>query len=181
MKLILSGYRPGDVSMCWKAFRTAVAVLSILSIGLPVSAANPAGDLRIEVAAAYNFVVDSNVESPSTYAPRSAYLSATYHNDGTDALTDVWAYIGDYAGDTPGIYPSRTHSGLVGIFSLQHEGGSLGTADASRYLGTIEPGESVTVYWLVSYPNLDDNGNSVTGGIKPDDDLWLEYSIWGTA
>ena len=153
----------------------------ILFLYLPVMAANPSGDLRIEVASAYNFVVDSNVESPSTYAPRSAYLSATYYNDGTDDLTDVWAYIGDYAGGTPGVYPSRTHSGLVGTFSLTHEGGALGTADATRYLGTITPGESVTVYWLVSYPNLDDNGDSVTQGIKPVDDLWLNYSIWGTA
>ena len=45
--------------------------------------------LRIEVISAYNLVVDSNVESPSTYAPRAAYLGATYHNDGTNALTDV--------------------------------------------------------------------------------------------
>ena len=35
-------------------------------------AANPDGDLRIEPIAAYNFVVDSNVESPSTDAPRAA-------------------------------------------------------------------------------------------------------------
>ncbi len=33
----------------------------------------------------------------------------------------------------------------------------------------------------MSYPNLDDNGDSVTGGIKPFDDLWLQYTIWGTA
>ena len=51
------------------------------------------GQLRIEVIAAYNLVVDSNVESPSTYAPRAAYLGATYHNDGTNALTDVVAAI----------------------------------------------------------------------------------------
>ena len=167
--------------MCRKTFRTAVVAVSVFFAGLHASAANPAGDLRIEVGTAYNFVVDSNVESPSTYAPRSAYLSATYYNDGTNALTDVWAYIGDYTNNTPGVYPSRTHAGLVGTFSLQHEGGSLGTADASRYLRTLDPGESVTVYWLVSYPNLDEEGNTVTGGIKPDDDLWLQYSIWGTA
>ena len=155
--------------------------ISFLLSATSVYAANPAGDLRIEVASAYNFVVDSNVESPSTYAPRSAYLSATYYNDGADDLTDVWAYIGDYTNGTPGIYSSRTHAPLVGTFSLTHEGGSLGTMDASRYLGTIKPSESVTVYWLVSYPNLDDAGDSVTGGIKPDDDLWLQYSIWGNA
>ena len=142
--------------------------------------------LRIEVISAYNLVVDSNVESPSTYAPRAAYLGATYHNDGTNALTDVWAFIGDYAAGTPGTYPSRAHPPLNGPlpgdeFALTHEGGALGAADATRYLGTIEPGGSVTVYWLVSYPNLDEDGKSVTGGIKPDDDLWLTYDVWGTA
>ncbi|MGD9781850.1 MAG: hypothetical protein AB7V14_06825 [Kiritimatiellia bacterium] len=59
--------------------------------------------LRIEMIAAYNLVVDSNVESPSTYAPRAAYLGATDHNDGTNALTDVWAYIGDFTNGTPGV------------------------------------------------------------------------------
>ena len=84
----------------------AAAILFWSSPG-PALAANPDGDLRIEVIAAYNLVVDSNVESPSTYAPRSAYLGATYYNDGTNPLTDVWAYIGDYTNGTPGTYPSR--------------------------------------------------------------------------
>ena len=149
-------------------------------------AANPDGDLRIEVASAYNFVVDSNVESPSTYAPRAAYLSATFYNDGTNALTNVWAYIGDYTNGTPGTYPSRYQAPYNGPlpgdeFALTHEGGTAGAADATRYLGAILPGESKTVYWLVSYPNVDEDGKTVTGGIKPDDDLWLQYGIWGTA
>ncbi len=153
---------------------------------LPAWAANPDGDLRIEVASAYNFVVDSNVESPSTYAPRAAYLSATFYNDGTNALTNVWAYIGDYTNGTPGTYPSRAQAPYIGplpgdAFALTHEGGAAGATDATRYLGTILPGESKTVYWLVSYPNVDEDGKTVTGGIKPDDDLWLQYGIWGTA
>lgn len=157
-----------------------------LVLATPALAGNPAGDLRIEVIAGYNFVVDSNIESPSSCGPRSAYLEAKYCNDGTDPLTNVWAYIGDHGAGTPGIYPSRTHDGLTGplaggAFALTHEGGSLGVTDAMRYLGTIEPGECVAVYWLLSYPTLDETGKSVTGGVKPDDDLWLEYDIWGTA
>jgi uncharacterized repeat protein (TIGR01451 family) len=149
-------------------------------------AANPDGDLRIEPIAAYNFVVDSNVESPSTYAPRAAYLSAKFHNDGTNAITNVWAYIGDYTNGTPGTYPSRAQAPYDGPlpddkFALWHEGGAAGTADATRYLGTILPGESKTVYWLVGYPNLDEQGKTVTGGVKPNDDLFLQYGIWGTA
>ena len=59
--------------------------------------------LRIELTTAPNFVVDSNVESPSSYGPAAAYLGATFHNDGTNALTNVWAYIGDSTNGTPGI------------------------------------------------------------------------------
>ena len=149
---------------------------------------NPDGDLRIEVVTAYNLVVDSNVESPSTYAPRSAYLAAKFYNDGSSTLSNVWAYIGDYTNNTPGIYPQRAHLLLDGpiepgnAFALTHEGGAMGTADASRFLGDIEPGEHVTVYWLISYPNLDASGNAVHGpSVKPDDDLFLYYDIWGTA
>ncbi len=47
--------------------------------------ANPDGDLEINPITAYNFVVDSNVLSPSTYAPESAMLAGcrrdmNFHN-----------------------------------------------------------------------------------------------------
>jgi hypothetical protein len=64
-------------------------LMTALSIGMFMAwvgvgfAANPANGLRIEVIAAYNLVVDSNVESPSTYAPHSAYLGAKFYNEGT--------------------------------------------------------------------------------------------------
>jgi uncharacterized repeat protein (TIGR01451 family) len=149
--------------------------------------ANPDGDLRVEIVTAYNLIVDSNAESPSTYAPKSAYIGAKFCNDGADALTNVWAYIGDLGAGTPGTYPSRTHAPLVGplpggAFALTHEGGTMGANDATRYVGTLQPGECVTVYWLVSYPQLDANGDAVWGpSIKPDDDLWLEYDVWASA
>lgn len=158
---------------------------------LPVSAANPDGDLSVDIITAWNLVVDSNVESPSTYAPRSAYLAAKFKNNGTNDLTDVFMYIGNYVdgtNDTPGIYPSRPHLPLLGPlpgseFALTHEGGSAGTDDAIRPLTvSLAPGEEITSYWLISYPNLDTNGAAVWGpSIKPEDDLWLEYDIWATA
>lgn len=167
---------------------TLIVVLCLFAAAfgvMPVFAGNPDGDLRIEIMSAYNLVVDSNVESPSTYAPRSAYLGAKIYNDGSNDLTDVYAYIGDFTNSTPGIYPARNHMTLAappGGFSLTHEGGSAGTTDATRYLGTIPAGGYVAVYWLVSYPNLDENGKAVWGpSVKPDDDLWLEYYIWATA
>jgi uncharacterized repeat protein (TIGR01451 family) len=151
-----------------------------------VSAANPSGDLRIEIIAAYNLVVDSNIGSSSSVSPRSAYLGATFHNDGTTDLHNVFAYIGNYidgTNDTPGLYPTRVNpTPLTGTLSLTHLGGSAGTADAIRYFGPIPAGESVTAYWLVSYPLTDQNGTPTWGtSIKPDDDLWLQYDVWATA
>ena len=167
--------------------RAWTAVCVALAWTAPVWGANPDGDLRVEIVTAYNLVVDSNAESPSTYAPKSAYIGAKFCNDGTEPLTNVWAYIGDLDAGTPGTYPSRTHAPLVGPlpggkFALTHEGGTMGANDATRYIGTIQPGECITVYWLVSYPQLDANGDAVWGpSVKPEDDLWLEYDVWATA
>ena len=174
-----------------KARRVCSAFMAA-SILLPLAgvAAVSDGSLRVEVVTAYNLIVDSNAGTPSSYAPRSAYIGATFHNDGTAALTDVFAYIGNYNGGTdptPGVYPSRTHAGLVGpldggAFAFTHEGGSAGLVDATRYIASIPAGGSVTVYWLIGYDQLDVNGVPLWGdSVKPEDDLWLEYDVWATA
>ena len=148
------------------------------------------GALRVEVVSAYNLVVDSNAGTPSSYAPRAAYIGVTLHNDGTSELTDILARIGNYndgVGPTPGIYPSRMHPGLTGplpdgAFAFRHEGGRAGLDDATRYIGAIPAGGTVTVYWLIGYDQLDVNGTPLWGtSVKPDDDLWLEYDVWATA
>lgn len=174
------------IQILWSRLATLCLLAMIAESGW---AANPAGDLRIEVITAYNLVVDSNVESPSSYAPRAAYLGAIFYNDGAGDMTNVFAYIGNYVdgtNDTPGVYPTNFHSAypiifgpLSGAFALTHEGGASGTADATRYLGTIPAGGSVAVYWLISYPNKDIFGKAVWGpSIKPDDDLRLQYDVW---
>ncbi len=167
-------------------------ILLLLGSVLRAEANNPAGNLRIELIAGYNFVVRSNIESQPGTSPRSAYLAAKFWNDGTEPLTNVVAHIGDFdygINPTPGIYPlsdTNNHPNLVGpiggSFALTHEGGLMGAADATRYLGKIKPGESVAVYWLVSYPLVDENGNAVHGpSVKPDDDLSLRFDVWGEA
>ena len=116
-------------------------------------------------------------------------MGATFYNDGAVPLTDIIACIGDYkggAGNTPGIYPTATNSVLTGplggAFALTHEGGSSGLADATRYIASIPAGGSVTIYWLVSYPQLDVNGIPTWGtSVKPDDDLRLQFDVWATA
>ena len=95
-------------------------------------------------------------------------------------MTNVFAYAGNNQAGTPGVYAQRTVSETwySGTFSFTHEGG---TADATRYIGTIPVGECVMQYWLISYPLVDANNNKVSGSI-PDqsDDLWLTYDIWAT-
>ena len=167
-----------------------VMVAFFLFCGEAGWAANPSNGLRVEISAAPNFVVDSNIGTPASYAPRAAYIGATFHNDGTNNLADVFANIGSYnggVGSTPGIYAVKTNpvtagTTLTGTFSLIHEGGSGGLTDATRYLGTLKPGESVTVYWLVSYPVMDQNSKPVFGSNSTsDDDLSLNYDIWVSA
>lgn len=169
----------------------------------PMAFANPANvTISITPIAAPNFIVDSNVLSPSTYAPRAATLGATFCNTGTETATDVVGYIGDYTNSTtftPGTYPQRPGAGGetqaqfnalhphltgTGPYSLTHEAGSGSKSDdATRFIGTLAPGACSTQYWLISYPNKSTTGTvSVTGGsIKPHDDLYLHYDLWATA
>jgi hypothetical protein len=86
-------------------------------------------------------------------------------------MSDVMAYIGDYnsgSGSTPGIYPQISPADVFTftgnpamanavetdfggpVFSLKHEGGTAGLADASRFIGTLAAGECRTVYWIVT-------------------------------
>lgn len=154
-----------------------------------IAQSNPSGNLRIELIAGYNFVVRSNIASQPGTSPESAYLAARFCNDGTVPLTNVVAYIGNFDDgndSTPGIYPLSDpddHPDLTGpladgAFALTHEGGLLGADDATRLIGTIEPGECVAVYWLVSYPLVDEENTATHGpSVKPDDDLVLRFDV----
>jgi len=149
-------------------------------------AANPNAGLRIEVIAAPNFVVDSNVGTPASKSPRSAFVGARFWNDTATVMSNAVVSIGNYnngTNSTPGIYPSRLNPTPVsGTYSFTHEGGTAGLTDAVRYLGNINPGEYVMVYWLLSYPLMDHTGTTPVfgSGPNPADDLWLNYDIWGT-
>ncbi|MCH8539638.1 MAG: carboxypeptidase regulatory-like domain-containing protein, partial [Opitutales bacterium] len=166
----------------FSGYSSRIAWLGLLSFLTVLTA--KADPLRVEVTTAYNAIVDSNVGTPASYAPSAFYISARVWNDGTEPMENVVVRVGDFTENTPGVYPSRAHPELTGPldgeFALTHEGGSLGAADATRNLGTIAPGSYKPVYWLVSYPALDENGNDVTGGTKPDDDLFLYYDVWAT-
>lgn len=137
------------------------------------------GDLQVVVEAAPNFVVDSNLQA----GPHAATLIAKVTNTGADPLTNVSLFMGNYVdgtNDTPGVYPTTAGAGaLNGNFSLTQEGG---VDDATRIIGTIAPGETVTQYWLVSYPWTDGDGTPVfQAQADPSDDLVLNYDVWAKA
>ncbi|WP_420631305.1 SdrD B-like domain-containing protein [Candidatus Leptofilum sp.] len=181
-----------------------IAFLGLFAFMQPnnVLAAPP---FAVEILGAYNYVVDSNVESPSTYAPSVATVAGEFCNTGTTALTDVQGYIGDATAGTPGLYPVRDsadagfiaehpHLANTGDYALTHVGGAAGLNDASRYIGTLQPGECKVQYWHHTYPQIsndvagnpqfpyDPDGVAVWGATNdPNDDLWLDYDIWMTS
>lgn len=158
--------------------------------------------LSIEILAGYNLVVDSNVESPSTYAPSVATVGARFCNTGANTLTDVSGYIGNFVdgvNDTPGVYPARNsntdplfqaqHSLLAntGSYAFTHVGGSIGQRDASRYIGDLAPGECRVLYWHFTYPrraNPNNSGvpvwgqSSINKGFDNDGDGRYDYNAW---
>jgi hypothetical protein len=174
-----------------------VCLVMLFAMTLPqYEKAYAAGTLTVEIIAGYNLVVDSNVESPSTYAPSVATVMGQFCNTGDMELTQVQGFIGEFGG-TPSIYPMRDsdsdaafqsqhpHLANTGTYALTHVGGSAGTDDATRYMGTIAPGECKTQYWHFTYPrrgNPNNTGNAVWGATnEPNDDLWLDFDIWGAS
>ncbi len=183
-----------------RAARVLLPFLVVIAVfgALPLHAA---GVLSVEVMNGYNLVVDSNVTSPSTYAPSAAYIGARVCNTGNATVTDVTLNTGNFnggAGSTPGIFPVFSSTGdLVhpqitntGNYSLTLEAdGTAPTVDGTRYIGSIAPGQCVTQYWLISYPQCANVGlasdappcaTSITGTIQPTDDVSLNYDVWAT-
>jgi hypothetical protein len=176
----------------WGRYRWAIA---LLALG-PVAAS--AQTLDVEILTGYNLIVDSNVTAPPTYAPRSAYIGARICNTGGATANNVYAYVGNFPGNTPGVFPSRTfanpdpqtHLYGTGSYALTIEADETGVADGTRYIGTLAAGECRVEYWLFSYPQCVNVGGqpdyppcavSITGGIKPDDDPVLFYDVWASA
>ncbi len=169
-------------------------VFAGIGSGLTVQTVYAAANLTVEIIAAPNLIVDSNVLSPSTAQPIVATVIGKFCNTGGSTLNNVVGYIGNYVNgtsDTPGVYPVNadpvigpvgTQTDYRGNYSFTHLGS---VADATRYIGALNAGECSYQYWSFIYPKTalnDANGATIpTWGVsvKPDDDLWLEFDIWG--
>jgi hypothetical protein len=165
-------------------------VLATLGSGLSVQPVYAAADLSVEIIAAPNLIVDSNVLSPSTQQPIVATVIGKFCNTSTagETLTNVVGRIGN--GTTAGTYPVRTNPLIGGLqysgnYSFIHLGN---VTDATRYIGTLNAGECISQYWSFTYPKYaTKQGGPVNGiaswgeSVKPVDDLSLQLTIWGTA
>jgi protocatechuate 3,4-dioxygenase beta subunit len=154
---------------------------------LNVNYAGAAGNLSVEIIAAPNLIVDSNVLSPSSYQPIVATIIGKFCNtSATSDLTGVTANIGDYTSGTPGIYPVKSDVTIgsttyEGDYSFTHLGGK---ADATRFIGDLAPGECNYQYWSFEYPKTATSGAATIpawgNSVKPDDDLSLDFDIWAS-
>jgi hypothetical protein len=165
----------------------AALVLTTISHGLIFQPVYAAANLTVEIIAAPNLIVDSNVLSPSTAQPIVATVIGKFCNTSTagETLTNVVGRIGN--GTTAGSYPVRTDPVIGGLayqgsYSFTHLGN---TSDASRYIGTLQAGQCSYQYWSYTYPKTA-TAAGVTipawgTSVKPDDDLSLQFTIWGTA
>jgi hypothetical protein len=175
-----------------------IIAFSCILLFYEIISVKAAGILEVKINAGYNLVVDSNASSPSTYAPSVATVMGEFCNTGNDALTDVWAYIGDYVSGTPGDYPDldsgtelpSTHPLYdTGVYYFTHMGGSAGLGDASRYIGDLAAGQCVVQYWHFSYPQCSESDRTPPcsglplwgSSVGPEDDLALNFDIWGAA
>src|SRR5512139_36581 len=198
-----------------KVFGITTFILLLISValfGIPAFRvmANTPGQVSVEIIAAYNLVVDSNVLAPSTYAPAVATVGGKVCNlSSTEPVTGLQVFIGNYnggVGSTPGIYPARNsvtdpafgdalqyqYLYDTGAYAFLHIGGRMGTGDATRYVGTLAPGQCQVQYWHFTYPRRSNGptptytpntGNQPTWGQTrlTTDDLALGLDIWATA
>lgn len=161
-------------------FVLALVLLAFLAIVAQRSVqaeTNAVSDIEVAIFAAPNFIVDSNVLSPSTQAPEVATVIGRFCNTSGASLTNVMGYIGDYTNGLPGEYPADTSGGVFDGLSFQHLGGRN---DAMRVIGDLAAGQCSYQYWSFSYPKTNVAGTIPTWGtsVKPDDDLSLSFDVW---
>ncbi len=162
-----------------------------MALAVALLTTSPA-QVDVEIIAGANIIVDSNVLSPSTYAPDTFTIQVVYCNNTGSAIHNLYAHVGNIDGGgttaTPGTYPIRgdsdpafvtQHPDLDGDYSFTHAAPS---ADATRFLGTLDPGECVTIYWMLCYPRVSNDGSTPVWGETrlEDDDLWLELDAWAS-
>lgn len=125
------------------------------------------------------YIGDYGASTPGTY-PQLNPTTYTSYATNYASFAAEFPHLANYAQTT------TTDFGDTGrLYALEHESGrTTDLADASRYIGTLAAGECRTQYWVVTYPRkalINGSWVDVTGGVKPNDDLWLAYDFWATS
>lgn len=170
-------------------------ILSMMAVMFSATVSLVRSQINVEIIAGPNVIVDSNVLSPSTYAPDTFTVQVNYCNNTGAPIDNVYAHIGNIDGGgtvaTPGIYAVRDsdtdgafqaespHLANTGDYSFTH---AAAAADSTRYLGTIAPGECKIIYWMLNYPRVSNDGSEPAWGETrlAEDDLWLEMDAWAS-
>jgi uncharacterized repeat protein (TIGR01451 family) len=131
----------------FRPFPLLLVVILLVSLGAcasPLYTAYPLSTTTLSLTLLNDpyLLVDSN--DPAN-GPQVAVAYATITNIGTATAHDVHIYIGD--GTTPGTFAPGSDGQKLSML------GSV--ADATRFIASLAPGESKTVYWMLKYPLTD--------------------------
>jgi hypothetical protein len=121
-----------------------VALTLLITLGtcaFPLHTASPAGPTTLSLTLLNDpyLLIDSN--NPAS-GPRVAVAYATINNTGAATAHDVYMYIGN--GTTPGTFAPGSDGNSLSVLG--------GVADATRFIVDLAPGQSKTVYWMLTYP-----------------------------
>lgn len=94
---------PFGRTFLWQTCGFALLLFGLAFMSVPTASA--AGVITVDIVAGYNLVVDSNVMSPSTYAPSAATVMGRFCNTGDATLNNV---LGILATSEP-IHPAVTN------------------------------------------------------------------------
>jgi hypothetical protein len=131
----------------FKLLPLLVALVLLITLGacdFPLHTSSPAclTTLSLTLLNDPYILVDSN---DPTNGPRVTVAYANIKNTGAATAYDVYMYIGN--GITPGTFNAGSDGNRLAMLS--------GPSYATRYIGNLAPGESNTVYWMLTYPLTD--------------------------
>jgi hypothetical protein len=128
----------------------------LILLGAIVFLLQPAGAecptaLNVDITDHPWLLVDSN--KPGVEGPQVTTTYAKITNTGNATAENVYVYVGN--GTTPGHFNPGSDAGRLGML------GNF-TADATRYIVNLEPGQTKTLFWQLTFPFSDAETYPVT-------------------
>ena len=122
------------------AISALLLLLGVVVFLLPsVRAACPT-TINVTITSHPYLLIDAN--KPGEEGPLVTTVYAEITNTGTNSTESVYVYVGD--GITPGSFPVGSDGDNLAMLG--------NTSDATRFMVNLAPGESKTVYWMLTYP-----------------------------